>query len=337
MNDSKSYPPALVITSEGYENDYWSCLGLYRWDDEKNCYKQVSTDLSKVEDHKDIYYTRDKYLYQANGSWYISDKLDNTVCFMKNPSKSSSVPLTGWMYYDLDDGDFYEDSDIKIKFGELCENDICDQLRIQFKGRFSTFNELFGGEYKKTTKYSQGKPIFINRKDCYLYSWNKGWSMGINIFIPQFFSKNINGFCPSQSTIWIIGRNAKSLKVIVQKIISVKSHEEYLVISGEGTGTQLRGDCLGMYQWDPEHCYYMQVSTEEHPDKTKSKRRYLYQADDECWYISSDPGKRKGLLKNFSKSSSVPLDGWMLMTNKSKLIKDSSAKIQFGRPSKSVQ
>ena len=60
MNDSKSYPPALVITSEGYENDYWSCLGLYRWDDEKNCYKQVSTDLSKVEDHKDIYYTRDK-------------------------------------------------------------------------------------------------------------------------------------------------------------------------------------------------------------------------------------------------------------------------------------
>ena len=88
---------------------------------------------------------------------------------------------------------------------------------------------------------------------------------------------------------------------------------------------------LGMYQLVPEHSYYIQVSTEENSDKTKRMRRYLYQADDDCWYVSKDPGKRKGSLKNTSKSSSVPLDGWMFMTNKSLLIRDSSPKIQFGR------
>ena len=93
--------------------------------------------------------------------------------------------------------------------------------------------------------------------------------------------------------------------------------EEYLVISSEGKGKgkqlQLRGDCLGMYQWVPEHSHYIQVSTEENPDKTKRMRRYLYQADDDCWcwFVSKDPGKRKGSLKNSSKSSSVPLHSWL--------------------------
>ena len=104
-----------------------------------------------------------------------------------------------------------------------------------------------------------------------------------------------------------------------------------IVGDGDGKGKQLRGDCLGLYQCDPKYGYYIQVSTEEHHDKTKRLRRYLYQADDDCWYVSKDPGKRRGSLKNASKSSSVPLEDWMFMTNKSKLIRDSSAKIEIGR------
>ena len=68
---------------------------------------------------------------------------------------------------------------------------------------------------------------------------------------------------------------------------------------------------LGMYQLVPEHSYYIQVSTEENSDKTKRMRRYLYQADDDCWYVSKDPGKKKDSLKNSSKSSSVPLHSWL--------------------------
>ena len=33
--------PSIVITSISSAEQYWDCLGLYRWDDEKNCYKQV--------------------------------------------------------------------------------------------------------------------------------------------------------------------------------------------------------------------------------------------------------------------------------------------------------
>ena len=67
---------------------------------------------------------------------------------------------------------------------------------------------------------------------------------------------------------------ARSDDIIEMKIHAEASHEEYLVTSGDGKGKQLRGNFLGMYQSNPEHCYYMQVSTEEHPDKTKRKIRY---------------------------------------------------------------
>ena len=90
---------------------------------------------------------------------------------------------------------------------------------------------------------------------------------------------------------------------------------------------------MRMYQWVPEHKNYIQVSTEVHQDKKKRIRRYLYQADDECWYINKTSGLKRGFLKNSYKSVTVPLDGWRFMSSKSKLIKGSSASasITLGR------
>ena len=135
--------------------------------------------------------------------------------------------------------------------------------------------------------------------------------------------KKISSVKPSTSTT----KRVKEADASKTKDINEKLKDEqkaYLVISSDGEGKQLRGDCLGMYQWNPEDKYYIQVSTEEHHNKDKRQRRYLYQADDGgCWYISIIPGHRTGLMENSSKSSSVP--------TVSKLIKDSSAKIEFGR------
>ena len=81
--------PSIVITSISSAEQYWDCLGLYRWEDEKNCYKQV--DKMKNE----------RFLYRArNGSWYISHEVGVMKGFMMNPSETASVPLTGWMYFD---------------------------------------------------------------------------------------------------------------------------------------------------------------------------------------------------------------------------------------------
>ena len=358
--------PSMVITSISSAEQHWFCFGLYRWDNEKNCYKQVDSVRSE------------RFLYRArNGSWYISREVGMMKGFMKNPSETTSVPLTGWMYFDSNIKAFYKDPSVKIKFGELTEDDISGKVRVQFQGVLKDTN--LEGDYEMTEQYVDGKPTYKNKHGDILHGLLMGWS----IFSSEgiIVSKSKTGFCPTQSCTFMgpfphsMFRGRLKLEVLdeinkrpkryvniiitkvsadespgpvctstpkmvskirsdvveMMKIHAEASHEEYLVISGEGSGKQLRGNCLGMYQWDPEHCSYMQVSTEEHPDQTKRKGRYLYQSDDECWYISSDPGKRKGLLKNFSKSSSVPLDGWMFMTNKSKLIKDSSAKIQFGR------
>ena len=356
---------SVVITSISSAEQYWHCLGLYRWDDEKNCYKQVSNYGSQEYG----------YLYRArNGSWYISDTIGMMKGFMKNSSKTSSVPLTGWMYFDFHIKDFHKDTSVKIKFGELTKDDISGKVRVQFKNSvLKNFNHE--GEYEMTGKYVNGKPIYKNNYGICLISDDKGWSIvGPGTII---FSKSETGFCPTQSCSFVgpfprgspetcMGvldeiNNKRHINIIITKVIAEESpvpvcisspgiltefrtedvpemkihaeasNEEYLVISGDGKGKQLRGDCLGMYQWVQEHSHYIQVSTEENPDKTKRMRRYLYQADDDCWYVSKDPGKRKGSLKNTSKSSLVPLDGWMFITNKSMLIRDSSPKIQFGR------
>ena len=73
--------------------------------------------------------TRDIFVYQVkNGSWYVSHKQGEIGGFLKNTTKTSSVPLNGWMYYDPVKKDFRKDSYIKIK---LTEKDICHKVRVQ--------------------------------------------------------------------------------------------------------------------------------------------------------------------------------------------------------------
>ena len=115
--DIGNHPP-LVISSSKSTSNYWHCLGLYRWDEGKNCYKQVSTDLGNGEGQKDLYSTCcDIFLYQAkkNGFWYVSDKHGETEGFLKNTSRSSYLPLRQWMYYDSKRKKYQESFGIQIK------------------------------------------------------------------------------------------------------------------------------------------------------------------------------------------------------------------------------
>ena len=103
----------------------------------------------------------------------------------------------------------------------------------------------------------------MSKLGTYLTSWNKGWSIGAEICRGIFFSKSETGFCPTHSCAWRgkgPGKHGITDKnFIITKINSIDSpertlsstdtpHEEYLVISGDDKGTQLHGDCLGMYQ-----------------------------------------------------------------------------------------
>ena len=141
--------PPIVITSISSAEQYWHCLGLYRWDDEKNCYKQV--DKVKSE----------RFLYRArNGSWYISREVGVIKGSMKSPSRTASVALMGWMYFDSNIKEFYKDSSVKIKFGELTEDDISGRVRVQLQGALK--DTSLEGDYALTDQYVGGKSIYKN-------------------------------------------------------------------------------------------------------------------------------------------------------------------------------
>ena len=68
-----------------------------------------------------------------------------------NPSKTASVPLTGWMVYDSNIKDFHKDTSVKIKFGELTEDDISGKVRVQLQGAFR--DPICEGVYEMTDRY----------------------------------------------------------------------------------------------------------------------------------------------------------------------------------------
>ena len=79
---------------------------------------------------------------------------------MKNPSRTASVPLTGWMYFDSNIKEFYKDPSVKIKFGVLSEDDISGRVRVQLQGALKDTN--LEGDYAMTDQYVGGKSIYKN-------------------------------------------------------------------------------------------------------------------------------------------------------------------------------
>ena len=80
---------------------------------------------------------------------------------MMNLSKTASVPLTGWMVYDSNIKDFHKDTSVKIKFGELTEDDISGKVRVQLQGALR--DPICEGVYEMTDRYIGGKPIYKNK------------------------------------------------------------------------------------------------------------------------------------------------------------------------------
>ena len=57
--------------------------------------------------------------FPKKGKFWPEIGANCTLC-----SKTSSVPLTGWMYFDFHIKDFHKDTSVKIKFGELTKDDM---------------------------------------------------------------------------------------------------------------------------------------------------------------------------------------------------------------------
>ena len=104
-------------------------------------------------------------------------------------------------------------------------------------------------------------------------------------------------------------------KKIMREITALKTFTNFtVVVSSRGEAAKLHGDLLGQYEFDPEKNCYVQTNTELHtntePTNFNFNVRYLYQYEDDKWWVGSKPGRRIGWLHNPIPSKTLPISGW---------------------------
>lgn len=200
----------VVVTGDGTMKQ-GQCLGLYYFDPDHGCYKQVAT-----EEHWDPSGRFSIYIYRASDEvWYISGTPGKIAGWMKNTSKSETLPLTGWMYWN--GKQWCSDPSVKIQFGSLSPDQQCGDVRIQMRGAAADKWPKCGGLFTKTDKYFNGKPVFVNNQSLYLHSSGVGtWSVGLKI--GRFYIRSTSaGLCPAQIKTWTYwtGSEDKPADVII--------------------------------------------------------------------------------------------------------------------------
>ena len=71
--------------------------------------------------------------------------------------------------------DFHKDTSVKIKFGELTEDDISGKVRVQLQGALR--DPICEGVYEMTDRYIGGKPIYKNKHGYILQGYVLGWNI----------------------------------------------------------------------------------------------------------------------------------------------------------------
>ena len=189
----------IVITGDGTMKQ-GQCLGLYSYDPEHYCYKQVATEEHCVPAER-----VSRFVYRAsNEVWYISHMPGQIIGRMMNSSKSQTLPLTGWMWGDGKGGwGWHSDPSVKIKFGPQSSDEQCGDVEIQWRGDAAGEWPECGGVFTRTNKYYCGKSVFVNNNGCYLHCSGAGtWSVGEKIGETGICSTSA-GLCPAQIKTWI--------------------------------------------------------------------------------------------------------------------------------------
>ena len=135
----------VLSSSGGAAKHQGASLGQYCHDPDKVCYVQSSTEEGK-ENYKP------RYLYPVDDVWCVSETLGEKKegLFLKNPTKSQTLPTTGWMY--SNGKSWTADPSLVISPGPLT---LCKSLT-------ATSDSL--GEFSRTELWWNGKPVFRNRK-----------------------------------------------------------------------------------------------------------------------------------------------------------------------------
>ena len=140
---------------------------------------------------------------------------------MYNTSESRTLPLTGWMVWDRPPKKFSKrrikervagmfrdgekachDTSVKIQFGPLTSDQLCQEIEIHFHGAVAKKWLTYGGLFTTTDKYFCGKPVFINNYHQKLHSTDDGdWGIGPVLGYVLIKSSSA-GLCPAKIKTW---------------------------------------------------------------------------------------------------------------------------------------
>ena len=183
------------------------------------------------------------YLYHVPGEdWWVSGVPGIEEGWLKNESKSETVPTTGWKYLDDDGKQWHSDPSIKITPGKLVS--VCDTITIKGDWKVVTMQPDSLGTFTRTDKWFNGKPVFINDKGWYLHSGNGGgWNVGEKIG-KYFIHSKTAPLCPAKAEEWVSWTGQGSGRVkpatisvscsthnqpITKKTLDLEKHENQLI------------------------------------------------------------------------------------------------------------
>ena len=182
----------INLTSSGGAAHYQgSSLGQYCYDLDTGCFIQTNTEKGHWE-------YKARYIYPVDDEWYINHTLGEKSGYLKNPTKSKSLPLVGWMYCTKPEDPWAADTTLEISPGPLIS--LCDSLTVSAWGLAALQSDCLG-EFSRTNRWWLGKPVFRNRQGRLLHQSGKGWDVGPDLVL-SCLQGSMTHHCPAKEENW---------------------------------------------------------------------------------------------------------------------------------------
>ena len=151
----------VLVTSEGESAEYHGGrLGLY---------KQMETQYNNAPTYTQWQNVTgaegDNIYFDHDGVWYVGTKIRNTRGTRKK------IPRTGWEYWrSSHGGEWMPDPKLRIDTITNISSLICPSVTITAFGKAAKIQSFCLGQYKATSQFSAGRPVFFNDiKQLYLF------------------------------------------------------------------------------------------------------------------------------------------------------------------------
>ena len=155
LNNISLNKNTLLVTSSGPAAEYWGgMLGVYKKaGTHNNCpyYKQV--DFERSDGKEMVIYRR------KEGGWAVRSGLDGPHS-LENTSKTESVPLTGWTFWDGDNKQDRDDPHLRISPDQP---PACGEITISASGGAADKQYDCVGVYKPTQMFSAGRRVIKHK------------------------------------------------------------------------------------------------------------------------------------------------------------------------------